>query len=330
HRFRYSLDGRHVVGGGRKGHLFSFDWLTKHPCFELNIMESVHDVCFLQTEKWIAVAQKKWTYIYDDSGKELHCLKPLERILKLEFLPHHLLLCAGSESGFLNWLDVTIGDKAIQVPTRKGKIDVMCQNPWNAVICCGHTNGTVTMWTPNVKEPVFSILCYPQPIRSLAVDPTGRYMATGCLDRTVKIWDTRNLGHVVSSYKAGGGVNNLAFSQRQLLALSYKDVVEQFQVYKDVTCQESCSIYMKNHCKDTVTDLQFCPYEDILGCATQRSFSNFIIPGSGEPNFDALEANPYKTLSYRREAEVKTVLEKVPYSLITLDPKTIAQVSFFC
>lgn len=55
----FQRSGRHVVLGGRKGHLAMMDWQRKSLTCEVQVREVVRDVCFLHNETMFAAAQKK-------------------------------------------------------------------------------------------------------------------------------------------------------------------------------------------------------------------------------------------------------------------------------
>lgn len=54
----------------------------------------IFNVRFLQDHSFFAVAQKKYAFIYDRDGVELHCLKGHIEPTRLEFLPYHWLLAS--------------------------------------------------------------------------------------------------------------------------------------------------------------------------------------------------------------------------------------------
>lgn len=322
YRLNYTRNGRHLLLGGRRGHVASFDWLTKRLNCEINVMEEVRDVAWLHLETMFAVAQKSWVYVYDRKGTELHCLKNLYNVNRLEFLPYHFLLAAGSDTGYLSWVDVSVGQVVAGYHCKVPALRMMCQNPSNAAICVGDSRGVVSMWAPSQKEALAKMLCHSTPLTALTVDPRGQFMATAGTDRKVKVWDLRELSEPLYTYKTRTIPGELRFSQRGALAMSLGNVVE---IYKKPSV-DTQQPYLRHRFDSPVSDMEFVPYEDLLGAAHNQGFGSLIVPGTGEPNFDARETNPYHSLSQRREHEVHALLEKIPMEFISLDPDRVASV----
>lgn len=70
---------------------------------EMHLRETVRDVIFLHDETMFAVAQKKYVYIYDKDGTEIHCLRNHFDVNRLEFLPYHYLMVSVGKTGYLKY-----------------------------------------------------------------------------------------------------------------------------------------------------------------------------------------------------------------------------------
>lgn len=202
----------------------------------------------------------------------------------------------------------------------------MTYNNYNAVIHAGHQNGTVTLWTPNSADPVVKLLAHRGPVRSLAVDREGRYMVSTGQDQKMAVWDIRMFKEV-NSYYTHRPASSVSISDSGLTAVGWgtSTTVWKGLFDKNAPVQEKVkSPYMawggEGHAIERV---RWCPYEDILGVGHDAGFSSIIIPGAGEANFDAFEANPFETAKQRQESEVKGLLNKLSPEMIALDPNFI-------
>lgn len=320
----YTRNGRGLLLGGRKGHVASIDWRTGKLDCELYLNETVHSVKYLQNSQYFAAAQKKYTFIYDRLGTELHRMKQHIDCTLLDFLPYHYLLTTAGNSGFLRYQDVSTGSLVSEIRTKLGPTQAMKQNPWNAVMHLGHGNGTVSLWTPSMHAPVVKIQASKGPVRDIAIDREGKYMAVSGSDKTLKIWDLRKFEEL-ESYFTATPASSLDISDTGLLTASFGPHVS---VWKDAFRTKQAKPYMNHMIPGSrIEKIKYVPFEDILGVGHQKGMSSLIIPGAGEANYDALELNPFETTKQRQEHEVKTLLNKLAPDTISLDPNFIGTVN---
>uniref|UniRef100_A0A0N5A1D3 WD_REPEATS_REGION domain-containing protein n=1 Tax=Parastrongyloides trichosuri TaxID=131310 RepID=A0A0N5A1D3_PARTI len=323
----YTLDftpnGRHLVIGGRVGHLASFDWMTKNLYCEINTREEIRCVKWLHNEQLFAAGQLRWTHIYDRQGVEIHCIKQLDKVISMEFLPKHFLLVTGNQRGYLSYLDVTMGKMVKQFQTRQGSLNTLSQNPSNAIVLTGSYDGRIAMWSPNVNEPLVEILGHKSNVTSISVDRSGTYLSTTGADKFLRVWDIRNL-KPLHAYKLHYFPSCSAYSQQNCIAIGSGNIV---QIFNDSHLGTMKKPYLQYKCSGDVNKLQFCPYEDILGVGHSEGYTSLIIPGSGDPNFDGYQVNPFETKKQRQEREVRQLLDKIQPEFITLDTSEINKIN---
>jgi U3 small nucleolar RNA-associated protein 7 len=214
----------------------------------------------------------------------------------------------------------------IEMPTKLGSPTSLTQNPHNAILHMGHQNGTVTLWSPNSTIPLAKLLAHRGPVRALGVDREGRYMVSTGQDLKMSVWDIRMFKEV-NSYFTRQPASSVAISDRGLTAVGWGTQTSIWRGLFSKTSLEQEKIqspYMAwGGDGKRIERVRWCPLEDLLGVSHNAGFSSIIVPGAGEPNFDASEVNPYENTKQRQEAEVKSLLNKLQPEMISLNPEYI-------
>jgi len=329
-KFDYNRNGNFLALIDQKiGKFSNINLKSLDLIFEIPLLnEHLRSVKWLHNQSFLAIAQKKYVYIYDGhQGSELHQLRGHVEVTQMEFLPYHFLLATVGLPGWLRYHDTSTGQIVAQHGTKLGSCHTMAQNPFNSIINLGHQNGTVTLWSPSVNQPLVKFLAHLGPVTSLSVDPSssGNLLTTTGLDGSLKVWDARNW-KTLTSWNLKKPAKTTAWSQRGLLAVGWGAHVS---VYSDIGKADSKKGAYMNQLfpSQEVEQVQFRPFEDLLGVSHSSGFSQLIIPGAGEANFDSLEADPFETKSRKREREVHNLLDKIPFELINLNPNFVGSVA---
>mmetsp|Transcript_44084 Transcript_44084/g.71432 ORF Transcript_44084/g.71432 Transcript_44084/m.71432 type:complete len:611 (+) Transcript_44084:83-1915(+) len=319
----FTRNGQHLLVGGKKGHVALLHCESMEIAAELHLKENVRSVQTLHNFTMFAVAQKKYTYIYDNQGVEIHCIKKQKNPLHLDFLPYHYMLVSAGDRGELSYRDISYGIQVAEHKTHMGPTTCMRQDPKNAVMHLGHTKGLVTLWTPTVKEPVVKMFCHSAQVSALAVH--GNYMVTAGTESKWKVWDLRMYKEVHCWRTFGHAASSVDISDTGAVAIGYGS---HFEAWREtfVAAKPHRPYVTEEYPGRMIDSVRFRPYEDVCCVGHTDGFGSLVVPGAGKANFDSFEANPFETKNQRREREVQTLLDKLQPDSIMLDPNRIGSI----
>lgn len=323
----FTRNGRGLLLAGRKGHVATIDLSNHNLGCELQLGETVRDAKWLFNNQRFAVAQKKYVYIYDSAGVELHVLKKHIDVTSMTFLPYHYLLATVGNAGYLKYQDISTGQMVIEMPMKSGPNAALAQNPHNAILHIGNSNGVVNLWSPNSTTPLVSMRAHIGPVLSIDCDREGRYMVTTGMDSKMAVWDIRMYKEVNNYLIRGKPATSVSISDTGLTAVGHGTQTDVWRglFNKNLADQEKVQSPYMNWGRDgkMVERVRWRPFEDVLGISHDQGYSSILVPGAGEANYDALEVNPYENTKQRQETEVRSLLNKLQPEMISLNANYI-------
>jgi U3 small nucleolar RNA-associated protein 7 len=145
-------------------------------------------------------------------------------------------------------------------------------------------------------------------------------------DLKMAVWDIRMFKEV-NNYFTRTPASSVAISDRGLTAVGWGTTTS---IWRDLFSKSKAeqekiqSPYMTwGGDGKRVERVRWCPFEDLLGVSHSAGFSSIIVPGAGEPNFDAYEVNPYENVKQRQETEIRSLMTKLQPEMISLNPDYI-------
>lgn len=157
------------------------------------------------------------------SGREMLRIEETGHpITAIAFTPDGLLIVSCSEDGALRLWDTETGWAAQELTSSGGWLLSVAVSPDGRKVVCGGKNN-LTLWSLEDGQSRGSFEGHTLPVMSVAFSPSGQWLLSGSLDKSVWLWDVNTRRQIYAFEGHSHGVNAVAFAPDGLYAASAGD-----------------------------------------------------------------------------------------------------------
>ncbi len=229
------LSGILWVGQNNEG-IHGIDLVSLDRVFSISMLnQSIFDIQFWGDQVWLASSNGMMTVVDRLSQQVIKHIKVGEAHVRCLHVSENVLF-AGYSDGYIRVFNDQFELIYAQLAHEKRVFSLVMSG--DKLISVGG-DAHIRSWTWNSTELIQALPAVPahiQAINAVVLSPCGRYLSTGSMDKTIKIWDASELTLLkVIDYARYGGhkhsINSLIWSEYEDLLVSGSDD-KQISVWK--------------------------------------------------------------------------------------------------
>ncbi len=283
-------DGRQLASAGKEGIVKVWEVATGRELLYLSgHQEEVLSVAYSPDGRYLASASAdRAVKVWDaETGKELlHLGAPngvSYVVSSLSYSPDGRRLVAGRREGILQGWDMTTADAQVgakqvfALPGPEDWINSVAYSPDGRQLATAALNGDILVREAKYLGRLFVLRGHRGAVTGIAFSPNGRQLASAGVDKTVKIWDTRNSGYFTLRGRIrGASLTVYSPDGRRLVATNVDGAV---QVWDSMTGQ--VLLRLRGH-TNHVTGAAFAPDGRRLATASEDKTVKIWNAATGE------------------------------------------------